>query len=294
MRAVLWAALGTLAIAIACSSKIPGQPEQNLCDGSQVHATRVDPNSCTVCLEDKCCDEVGDCSRNDVCKSAIVAAQKCVLDEGPNAGRASEEQKCVADLTTKEGADKTYACMRANCGLPCGLPVCKLAPGVPSLPTARCDDCFAQTCCREMNECSGDRRCLRMLECIITRCANDFPVLLTPSTLMAGQKLADLTCMLAAGTAPSGPPTTGQRPAGPSKCFDDCYDETIEFAPSVQGGQLDFDRARSACLANKAFVCGSKANCGADCVPAAVDSGVDAGEDAMDSAADASDASDAD
>src|SRR5437868_12924514 len=128
----LFGAVAAVAVAVACSSRIPPRPEQNLCDGSQVHATRVDPNSCTVCLEDKCCDNVGDCSRNDVCRTAIVAAQTCVLDRGPNAGRVTEEQACIAGLPGAAGADKMYSCMRSNCGLPCGLPVCKLDPGVPS------------------------------------------------------------------------------------------------------------------------------------------------------------------
>ena len=295
----LFAVTGTVAIAVACSNRIPNQPEQNLCDGTQVHATRIDPNSCTVCLEDKCCDDVGDCSRNDACKKAVLKAQTNVLEEGPNAGRTATEQACLLDagVASAPGADKMYSCMRGSCGLPCGLPVCKLEPGVPSMPTARCDDCFAQTCCRELNECSHDRRCRRMLECIITKCSDEFHTQLVPTNYAVAASRVSQTCspgaVVVPGSAPGGP---ADGASGAPVCFDQCFNETIEFNVGAADASLDLDRGYSACLASNAFLCGARANCGPDCVfDAGVEAAVAPGNDAGDAGApDAADASDAD
>lgn len=243
---VVAAAVGLLALAAdtACSN-VPSQ----FCRGPAINRKGGEANpdpACTECVEQQCCDLLGECQGTD-CAKNVAGAHACVLDAGRGAGAA--EPTCTASL--KDTSRDTYQCMRGKCGERCGLPVCKLDPLVPRLGDVDCDRCFAGSCCPEMNACAKNRSCLLALECILTRCTNELATGLTQEAHPAAAALAKTACE----------PDDSGPPAGRGGCFEQCIQE---FAA---GGTEEAAEGR--CLAARVNECGADVGCGDECAPAA-------------------------
>jgi hypothetical protein len=234
----------------SCKVSVP----ELFCRGETVNAkdagARGVGRSCTECVENRCCDLVGDC-QDSACAGEVASTHACVLEAG-RAG-AADEPRCLEGLHSPQGRD-TYSCMRSECGEACGLPVCRLAPLVPRMGTVECDGCFAQACCAEMNACSENRSCLLALQCIAERCRGDFEKNLTRAR-------HDLMLWFVASSCPGAPwppEAYGVDPASlPDDCFMKCADE---LAPA---GTPDGDAAR--CLAARVNECGADVECGERC-----------------------------
>ncbi len=240
-------AIGLVALATdtACSS-VPNQ----FCRGRDINrkgGADSPDRDCTVCVEEQCCDLVGECQGTD-CATKVAGAHACVLDAGRGAGAA--EPGCTDPLNDAPSRD-TYQCMRSRCGERCGLPVCKLDPLVPRLGDVDCDRCFAGSCCPEMNACAKNRSCLLALECIITKCRDQLGRNLTRAAHPAAVDLATRAC--------------AADDAGPPPGAGDCVSECIgEFAA---GGTEEAAEGR--CLAAKVNECGADVECGDECAPEA-------------------------
>lgn len=245
-------AIGFVALATdtACSS-VPNL----FCRGPAINRKGGEANpdrDCTECIEQQCCDLVGECQGTG-CANDVASAHACVLDAGRGGGAA--EPTCTAAL--KDDSRSTYQCMRSKCGDRCGLPVCKLDPLVPRLGDVACDRCFAGSCCMEMNACAKNRSCLLALECIVTKCKPDLARGLTKAAHPAAVALAMGACA---------PDDAGPPPGAGGNCIADCIGE---FAA---GGTEEAAEGR--CLAAKVNECGADVECGDECAPPA-----DAGRD---------------
>lgn len=245
------AGLVALSTDTACSP-VPAQ----FCRGASINRKggEASPDlGCTKCVEEQCCDLVGDCQGSD-CAPAVAAAHACVLDAGRGAGAA--EPECRSALEGDDQRRDTYQCMRDRCGEACGLPVCKLEPLVPRIGELACDRCFAGSCCAEMNACAKNRTCLLTLECIASRCRTELTRALTREQHPAAQALVDLAC-----AAEGAPPPEAQG------CIAGCI---AELAPDESE-----DAREGRCLAARVNECGADVGCGPECAAAPVDAGAD-------------------
>lgn len=247
------AAVGLVALAAdtACSN-VPGQ----FCRGPVINRKggELSPDrDCTVCIEEQCCDLIGDCQGTD-CANQVASAHACVLDAGRGAGAA--EPGCTSSLvlaTSKE----TYSCMRGKCGDRCGLPVCTLDPLVPPVGDIECDRCFSASCCAEVNACAKNRSCLLTLDCIIDRCGSELARLLTKDAQPLAAHLVEATCNADAGVAID----------RTQNCFASCIED---FAPPGTD-----ESAEGRCLAARAYECGADVACGEKCAATPKDAGSD-------------------
>lgn len=247
-----------------------------LCRGTAVNSLRHDSGElddhCTECVEATCCDLIGDCQSTG-CAGEVAAAHQCVIDKKRLA--AAEEDQCRAKLVRADGK-VVYQCMRDNCGAACALPTCKLKPLVPLVGTRECDNCFAQSCCDLMNECSENRACLLGLRCIVERCQADFARDLRLSAHPQAVVDRDRAC----GDGGSNDP-----PGSDENCFARCTELT-----AVAGPREEVQRA--ACLLAQIGECGASVDCGVRCAEdgganeAGNDAGNDSGNDAKDAAND--------
>lgn len=169
-------ALVVLAADVSCKAfDIPAE----ICNPSRQLQTSVSaPAECTRCLEERCCESVGVCENAPGCAQVVSNAYDCVLRADVSAARL--EGECVKDAGITLGLDAgpsvtetTYRCMRDSCGTECHLPVCRVDPAVQEIQNPKCDSCFAGSCCRELNDCYGNRTCELTLECIVRDCKSE-------------------------------------------------------------------------------------------------------------------------
>jgi len=234
----------------------------NTCYGERVNALTRDAGStdpgCSTCLQRSCCDEVGACQADAACVEAFRAAHRCVLERG-----AGDESECVSPLgaSTSSGR-RLYECMRARCGgnvpseAACGISSCRVDQAVVLIATPTCDRCVTGSCCKEVNDCYGDRRCKLAVECIARECTStvgrdmEFLAEIGDEGVRA---VRDAVCSNTPLPVGVGPDRLG------GSCIERCL---VDFAP-VTGGTTDDANAR--CLAFSVFACSAGAKCGAAC-----------------------------
>ncbi len=272
-------------VPLAACNSLPNET----CFGQRVNGLGIDAGTpdatCTSCLQDQCCDEVGACQDDPGCRDAFRSAHQCVSVRGPGA-----ESECISPLLgpTTQGR-RLYNCMRGRCGglvaaeAPCGVSNCVPDKAIVLLASPTCDRCLSGSCCKEMNECYTDRRCKLAVECIVTDCkaslGGDMSRLgsLEPKELIEEIRVAvcaggDLVLdASAAEQSASNPLLAGDQAGG--ACIQECL---FKFAPTLRGTA---DDANARCLAYNVFACGAALGCGAACTPdggASDDAGVDA------------------
>ncbi len=277
-----WVVAAVTVIALASCSELPAKT----CRGETVNGLTLDAGGldpkCTSCLQQKCCDAVGYCSEENACSATFRRAHECVVDSGP-----AGESQCIDELgASTQRSRQLYDCMRANCGgtiaseAPCGVSNCTVDRSVVLLASPTCDKCLGGSCCREVNECYGDRRCKLSVECIVQTCKVALGPEMKRLSELSPQAIGEirqLVCSNTAGALEAGPP-----PALAESCVLGCLGA---FAPI--GGTADDDRAR--CLALDVYACGAKAGCGSECTDDSLrDAGDDAGErlDRLDASSD--------
>jgi hypothetical protein len=260
---VLAALIGAIAAAFSC--KVFDTPNET-CDPSGLDAQRmhgeVDDGDCSRCLENNCCDVVGDCANVPGCSDIVKGVHECVLNAGIHA--ASAEQGCAdaGDHSlngTTDGhpqANSAYRCMREKCGIQCGLPVCRVDPAAVLLTNAKCDECYAGSCCAQINTCYGSRACKLMLECIAG--CSDFPDA-APPPMPNIDVNTDRLCNT----------TTAPRPNDPPACVRTCI---CRFRNNDQG-LPPIDGPNPASLAARVYECGNDAGCLPECAKGPDDAG---------------------
>ena len=237
--------VAVLAVVAACHTfSVPS----DVCHPDDVNGKVVDGHAdvlCTACLQDKCCDDVGRCQADPACASEVSKTQACVVAGGISGG--AVERRCVDDnLHSARKSTLVYACMREQCGVPCGLPVCRVDPAAGLVVNATCDTCFTGSCCDFINECYGNRACKLIVDCVASTCQASL-----------GSTLTSLDPNVASGAC-----TTDAASIGPS-CVGSCIDR---FSELEQG--LLVDAAKTArCLATRVVACGARASCSAKCNP---------------------------
>jgi hypothetical protein len=182
----------------------------------------------------------------------------CVLDE-PLAG-ARREPGCAAaaGLAQDPEANDAYRCMRSNCGRECGLPVCRVDPAAVLIQNARCDGCFAGSCCTQLNRCYESRACKLMIECISRSCGKQLGEgLVADATRTPRPASSELDAADVCGD--SGPPGdfTGR------ECVRACL---CEFRDNDQGLPPEDPEDRPFTLAQRVYQCGASASCGPLCL----------------------------
>ena len=214
-------------------------------------------STCTRCLEENCCDDVGVCERSNGCADMVSRAHRCVIEAGLQG--AAAESECASDsgLAPETPQNTAYRCMRGKCGTQCGLPVCRLDTAAILLQgNPDCDRCFAGACCSQLNACYASRACKLIVECVDG--CNGFRA--------------------SGGSGPGGPPLDGNGP--PDGADDDdadflCRDGGTELADlggCVAGCLCKFrnndpglppedKEMRPFALARRFFECGSSAGC---------------------------------
>lgn len=269
-----------LAALAAFSCKTFDLPDE-VCDARGLKgpllASRPTSETCTRCVEERCCDIVGVCQNKPGCSEMVRATHECVLDSGLAGG--SAEKGCATDggLDCEAGleADDTYRCVRERCGTECGLPVCRVDPAAVLIQTASCDKCFTGSCCPELNACYGSRTCKLTLECIINECKGTLAMNLLADEQQerrggGGGVLGDVDgprnlgadqCRIDAGDG-----------GGPPGCVSNCI---CRFGSSDPGLDPLDAGLRAAALAGQVYECGVRAGCGTPCLPAAVDAATD-------------------
>lgn len=220
-------------------------------DASPDGAALPDP-ACSACLEGACCEAVGICERSSPCAETVFGVHACVLDAGRAALQA--EERCSAPLDGSAGPEgKTYACMRARCGAACGLPSCALDPQAPLFFEASCDRCVTGSCCREVNDCFGNRSCKLAVECILDRCK---PAATAFGAVAEVARASQAVC--AGGAA-----------AAPDPCIARCVESFARGAdPLVPAPR------RAECLALEVVACGAS-QCDPACASGPRDGGTD-------------------
>lgn len=245
-------------------------------------------NSCAACMQRKaCCDAVGICDELPDCLKALREAHTCVLDGGPGS-----EAACVTPLgpAGTSPSRRVWDCMRTNCGdvdpskAECKVSNCIVNPAVIKLANPGCDRCVGGSCCREVNNCYGDRRCKLALECIVTECKGQLGkemIDFEEGGVARADTARSYACGFPDGGRPEGPPPGNAAVAGP--CVDRCL---RDFAP-FQNGTADDETAR--CLAFEVYACSARSRCGEECTASTIDAeDNDAGADAGIPDADAS------
>ena len=257
LRLAFVASLAALGAAFSCKTfDIPTEScDPSNLDAQRLHGEGID-GTCSRCLEDKCCDKVGVCTNKNGCVDLVRNVHDCVIKAGP-AQAASMERSCAKDLSTISEADSAYRCMRDDCGLECGLPVCEVSPAATLLFNAACDSCFASSCCPQLNDCYGSRACKLSLECINRDCGAELGKALTalhaagPESLMV---LPDASIDICGDAGAS----TFMAP----KCIRNCL---CEFQNEDQGLQPADTSRLPFMLALSVYQCGGVANCGSRC-----------------------------
>ena len=286
---VIVVAIG-LAVAAAFSCKTFNLPSDT-CDPTQLHGGMLSgdlsDSTCNRCLEDHCCEQVGNCGHANGCQETVSAVHACVIDA--KLMGAQREDRCARDhmLEQSPAADQAYRCMRDSCGNECGLPVCKVDPAAVLIQTPSCDACFSSSCCSELNACYANRACKLTIECIVNECGPQLGASLLAGTVSSAPLNAGGGDGDAAGfdvCAPEAAPNGPHAPACVSKCLCDYKFNDPGLAP-------DSDAQRPALLALAVYVCAQEAECGKEC-PHDLDAGGDAAPDASpdatsDAAADA-------
>ncbi len=267
-----------VAVAAAFSCKTFNLPSDT-CDPTKLHGGmltgELSDSTCNRCLEDHCCEQVGDCGHANGCQQTVSAVHACVI--GAALKGAQREDRCATEqnLAQSPEADRAYRCMRDECGNECGLPVCKVDPAAVLIQTPSCDACFASSCCSELDACYANRACKLTVECIVNECGPQLG-----ASLLAGQVLGPPDGGGAGGGDAAGfdvcaPPTAPNGPHAPacvSKCLCDYKFNDPGLAP-------DSDAQRPALLALAVYVCAQEAECGKEC-PHDLDAGRTATSDA--------------
>jgi hypothetical protein len=270
----LFMALPGAAVVALPACDIPGKT----CFGERINALTAtdgggaDP-TCTTCVQAACCDEVGFCQDDPICRESFKTAHSCVIANGPG-----EESRCTTNLTPPARA--LYSCMRKSCGgATCRVPNCDVDRAAGLIVSAECDRCMGGACCEKLNTCYGDRRCKLILECIIDKCRQTVGDSMTELGLIPQAVRDQLHDDVCGGR---------ERPGGPAPdCITACIDD---FAPVGANGTADDKGAR--CRAFEVYACGAEGNCGPKCV-LRPDAGADAGAAAIGDASADGDASDA-
>lgn len=257
----------SLALAAAFSCKTFDLPAET-CDPSTLDAKRdlQSDGDCSRCLEDRCCDEVGECERKDGCGTMVRATQKCVLDHELKG--AEFEKECARETVklqpgtkrpANQEADGAYRCMRANCGAQCGLPVCKVDQAARLIRNAKCDGCFAGGCCGELNRCYASRACKLMLECIIGQCGDTLGTSLQAAArdVGGGDGSADIDPAKVCDQHAKNPASFGDR-----ACVFGCLCKYADNDQGLPPAQLELQPFN---LARDVYVCGGAARCGEEC-----------------------------
>ncbi|AKU97993.1 hypothetical protein AKJ09_04657 [Labilithrix luteola] len=250
LRATVVGSIVGLVVAVsACRTfELPSET----CHGSAINGRTTAPGSsdldptCSRCVEDACCDDVGRCEAEGGCSETVSKAHACVLADPARA--AERESSCTQGLVPGSRAAYAYACMRQKCGGQCALPVCEVDPSASLIVTSSCDKCIAGACCGQLNACYGNRTCKLTFECIVTHCPAD--VAKSPGALD-----------VATSTACSGHPAMPE--GAVSSCVAQCF---AEFSTHPQGAPTDPSEEAS-CLAAKTYACATGAGCAAACSP---------------------------
>lgn len=248
-RGDLVGALVVSAVLSAVSCRVFEVPGET-CSGASIHQKRVgdelDP-SCSRCLEDACCDDVGRCEQAAGCADLVSSAQACVLAAGPRG--AEREGACTDRLTGNALAGSAYGCMRRACGETCGLPVCAVTPEADLVGSRACDRCFAGACCAELNACHANRTCKLTVECMVQDCGAE----LASALRVAEEALGRARAAVCAGAEL--PPETLP------PCVAGCIDG---FRAHPQGPPTEPER-EAACLAASVHACATRAGCATSC-----------------------------
>ncbi len=247
-------------------------------------SSKSSPADCDRCLEDHCCDAVGVCERTDGCAKIVSQTQECILLAGPRSERSCAENNQVtlkkpgtSELVHPE-ADGAYRCMRGSCGAQCGLPVCQVDQAARLIFNPPCDQCFAGSCCPELNRCYANRACKLTVECIISSCGG---------TLGTALKDPD-------GGAPNGGVTDPAKIAalcddpsartGLPECVRTCL---CAYRGNDLGIPPEGNALSSLDLAAAVYNCGRTSACGDACSSGPIDAGGEADAADSSSAADA-------
>ncbi|MBX3232933.1 MAG: hypothetical protein KIT84_44820 [Labilithrix sp.] len=208
-----------------------------------------DPDPCTRCLQEKCCEPVGACLEGDAsCADEVKDAQACVMLRSQSA-----EPECKAALVSP-ASRQLYQCMRSGCGGDCRVPTCDLDPAVTLIVTPECDRCIGGACCEQIQSCYGNRQCKLFLECITTKCPNTFASSIQGAARTPPGFLEDTLETVCKTDSP--PPLEARA----SPCFQRCLDE---FAPLGANSNPDDRVAR--CRAFDLFTCSARKGCGDKC-----------------------------
>ncbi len=266
------AAVAAVAAAVGSEVACRGIP-QATCTPDKLDVDLLEPQraACNACMEDNCCDAVGECQDDPTCADTVAGAHGCVVDAGILASK--NEKGCTEGIVAAGGRPlAAYTCMRNQCGEACGLPVCSVVPAAPQFFTPDCDTCVTGACCDAINACYGNRTCKLILECMITNCATELAesigVAANGGPVPGLDEAAAQECA-SPGTSDGGP----LPPVGPFACF---YEHCIGHYDE-QGPVLDPTKS-AGCLSTQLFTCGARAPCAAECKPAppAADAGADA------------------
>ncbi len=223
--------------------------------GTNVPAT----TECAKCLNAKCCDDVGRCEEREGCRLQVIEAHECVSANRP------EEARCIQTLD--DLGRGLYQCMRRSCGVECDVPSCDVEKSAALIGTPDCDRCITASCCPEINECYGNRRCKLIIECISQRCDSELGPLFSEFGAK-GDSAIDAGTLAACTPFANG--------AGPPPIGADCIQGCLDAFATADGGPYDDTDAR--CKAYAVYACASRPshNCGARCrVEKPVDASID-------------------
>lgn len=269
MRHSLVSAMAVVTVSVLAASfscKTFDLPNET-CDPRRLDAKRElgEPadGTCSRCLEDRCCDLVGSCDRKGGCAETVSAVHRCVLEQ-PLAGARREQQCAVsAGLAGDPEANDAYRCMRGQCGLECGLPVCKVDPAAVLIQNATCDGCFAGSCCPQLNACYGSRACKLMIECVAQSCGTQLGRALVDDATRPPRALPlDATDGGTSGADfcdDAGAPSDFTAPECVRRCL-------CKFRNNDQGLPPEDLAARPVTLAYRVYECGANAGCGPSCL----------------------------
>ena len=258
-------------LAVAASSSCTFNLPSDTCDPTKLHGgPLMGPVSgdsvCNRCLEDQCCEKVGNCDHATRCMDTVSAVHACVIDAG-RMGAQSEDGCAMHEMLGQSpAADQTYRCMRDSCGNECGLPVCKVDPAARVIQSAGCDRCIASSCCSELNACYANRACKLMIECIVNDCGRQLGEGLLEDPLQGPLDAGDVAAFDACA------PPSAVNGAHAPPCVGSCLCEYMFNDPGLAPST---DEQRPALLARAVYTCAQQAKCGQPCVD-----GFDAGPDA--------------
>lgn len=238
------------------------------CRGARVASSAAAPPStqrdCASCVEQSCCDPVGKCEDDGPsCLEPLRAMVDCVVEGGP---KPSVEAKCGPALASSDDAKSTYTCMRDRCGARCLLPACHVDPAAVLILHSKCDQCFSDSCCAELNACHQNRACKLTSECIVSRCKYQLA-----SSLEAGasSRIGRLDLDEDPICTKNEPPL-GAFGEGAERCVVECI---MEFGSNDPTAAID-PHLGAYCLSTKIFQCAIRSGCGRDCAVPPPDAGL--------------------